>query len=317
MYTGESMSVVSADKLYLVSNHVRSYLGALKSKRVRSENYEWRYLEGGNPDKPTVLFIHGFLGSKALWRTMMHHMVSRYHVIAVDMPGLHIGMQTIDNRYDFPEMADCLHEFVSALNLSHFHLVGHSLGANISAVYAARYTSRIRSLAVLSLLTVVPDRGVGQLTRFSEFRQYLMCREVEGLEKLVAMLYYKPPSVPRIMLQYKLKEIEENRAFLLNVLNDMESSMLFLLKSLRYLPAHALVINGVDDVFFMKDSIDLLRQNVVGLKVRNLPECGHVPFLEKPRELSRIYLEYLDEVTSPSRIMQESAEKESLLMEVD
>lgn len=289
------MAVVSADKLYFVSNHMRSFLGTLKNRRVSSENYQWRYLEGGNPTNPKVLFVHGFMGSKALWRSIMQHMVEDYHVIAVDMPGLHTGLKTVDERYDFPEMAACLHEFVSALGVEAFHLLGHSLGANVCAVYAARYQKRIRSLAVISLLAIDQKNPMGHLTRFSEFKQHLMCRTTEGLRSLMSMLYFRPPNIPDAILKYKLKEIETHRGFYHNVLTDMESSMLFLLKSLQYLPSKTLVVNGVDDVFLTDASLSLVRQHVSDVRVRNLPECGHVPFLEKPRQLARLYMDYLNE----------------------
>ena len=272
-------------------------MGSLKSKRITSENYQWRYIEGGDKTKPTILFVHGFAGSKSLWRTMMQFLAKDFQVIAVDMPGLYSGLRTYDKRYDFPRLAACLHEFICAKNLNYFHLVGHSLGANVSAVYAARYQSRIASLALISLLAVGQKSQQGQLSRFAEFKQHLMCRDVHALKSLMEMLYYRPPSIPETLLEFKLKEIKQYRKFHHEVLGDMELSMKFLLKSLPYLPVNTLVVNGVDDVFLTDESLALVRQHVAGVRVRQLPECGHVPFLEKPRLLASTYLKHLNEVS--------------------
>lgn len=224
---------------------------------------------------------------------MMQCLVSDYHVVALDLPGLHSGLRTQDDRYDFPRLAACLNEFVCALELERFHLFGHSLGANVAAVFSARYQERVSSLALVSLLAVEQNSHCAHSSRFAEFRQLMQAEGLSSVESLLKMLYFRPPDIPRALLLYKMKELEAHRQFHRQVLDDMQLSMIFLLKSLQYLPENTLVVNGAEDVFLTDDSLALLRQHVANVHFKRIPNCGHLPFLEKPRELARVYQDYL------------------------
>lgn len=54
------MAVVSAENFFIASNHVRSYLGTLKIRRLSSENYDWKYLQGGRSSPSNSTFCSWF-----------------------------------------------------------------------------------------------------------------------------------------------------------------------------------------------------------------------------------------------------------------
>ncbi len=285
---------VNARNIYLFANHARSFLGAVKYRELHSENYHWQYLEAGDISKPTVLLVHGFGESKAVWRSLMLSLSRNYYVLAPDLPGLKSGIATQDGRYDFPRLAACLNEFVCALDLGRFHLLGHSLGANVAAVFAARYQQRMLSLVLMSLLAIDQHNPSSQIARFSDFQDLIRCERKNALQTLLQMLFYQPPAIPSAVLRYEERKMSSLRGFHQQVLADVRLNMLFLLQSLQYLPPQTMLIHGDDDVFQSDDNWSALRQSSRQLQFRSIPRCGHMPLLERPQELLQIYSNYLN-----------------------
>ncbi len=112
------------------------------------------YVEQGDPEKPTIVLIHGLTGQLQHFTYAMTDLLARdYHVIAVDRPGC--GYSTRDNARlaTLPEQARMIHEFLDAKGVSRATLVGHSLGGAVSLAMALDYPARVGALALLAPLT--------------------------------------------------------------------------------------------------------------------------------------------------------------------
>jgi pimeloyl-ACP methyl ester carboxylesterase len=312
---GKDMAVVSAGKLFYVSHYLRSFSGVVKTREIRSENYAWRYLCGGDPAKPAIVFLHGFTGSASEWRAMMHCLAPDYQVIALDLPGLCSGHTTQDSRYDILRLATCLNEFVCALELNRFHLIGHSFGAAVAAMYAARYTANLQSLALVSLVARDDSETLDQNARWAAMRDLLAHPSLGNMRRLATDFFADSDSIPRSILHYKLRKLEAHGKFHLQVWDDFLWSMPFLKIGLPFVPANTLLINGSEDVFQANVSnktsafSDKPYRQKSRMVVKQIPHCGHFPLLEAPAELTLLYSDYL---LSCGRLSEERLSEERL-----
>ena len=78
-------------------------MGSLKTHEVCINDQEWKYIEGGKGEE-TIVFIHGLMGSKMLWRSLMQYYMADYRVIALDMPGLFVEHGLKTKRHTFREL---------------------------------------------------------------------------------------------------------------------------------------------------------------------------------------------------------------------
>ena len=46
-----------------------------------------RHTVSGHPERPTVLFLHGFLGSSADWNDVVAALEKDFYCLVVDLPG--------------------------------------------------------------------------------------------------------------------------------------------------------------------------------------------------------------------------------------
>ena len=103
------------------------------------------YLDSGGTGVPTVL-LHALGRSAADWRPVFDRMPDRFRLVALDMRGH--GSSCRPGNYSFEAMRDDLEEFVDALAFHRFNLIGHSMGATTSILFAEQWPNRIRRLVL-------------------------------------------------------------------------------------------------------------------------------------------------------------------------
>ncbi|TMK80696.1 MAG: alpha/beta fold hydrolase, partial [Actinobacteria bacterium] len=56
-------------------------------RRVRSGDVELAVREAGDPDRPTVVLVHGYPDTSARWLPVFERLEPRYHVVSYDVRG--------------------------------------------------------------------------------------------------------------------------------------------------------------------------------------------------------------------------------------
>jgi pimeloyl-ACP methyl ester carboxylesterase len=106
-------------------------------------------LAAGPEDAPeTLLYLHGWGGSKELWWDTLTRLADTHRGVALDLPGtggtdLPPGLRTM------PDMARWVAETCVRLGLARVTLVGHSLGGNLAAQVALDFPALARRLALV------------------------------------------------------------------------------------------------------------------------------------------------------------------------
>jgi len=92
--------------------------------------------EGGNPDGPAILFVHGFCQAIPAWRRQFESALAReYRLVALDLRG-HGGSDKPESAYlDGRLWADDLHAVITELRLSRPVVVGWSYGGVVVSDY--------------------------------------------------------------------------------------------------------------------------------------------------------------------------------------
>lgn len=127
--------------------HPESRLEFLSIRGLRYAVRHW-----GDEGAPAVFFLHGWMDSSPTFQFLVASLREEWHVIAPDWRG-YGNSEWLDRPYWFPDYYGDL----DAL-LAHYspdcpaRLIGHSMGANIAAVYAAARPSRVARVAMLDFL---------------------------------------------------------------------------------------------------------------------------------------------------------------------
>lgn len=155
---------------------------------------------------PRVLCLHGWLDNAASFVPLAERL-DRLDLVALDLPGHgHSEHRHSTTRYHFIDYLFNIDAALDALDWNDCHLLGHSLGAAISAVYAAGAPERVRSIVLLDSLGPVSvsaegtaerlrrslvknRRGTSKVRRFESIEQMIEARRaVSGMSESAARL---------------------------------------------------------------------------------------------------------------------------------
>jgi pyruvate dehydrogenase E2 component (dihydrolipoamide acetyltransferase) len=136
-----------------------------------------RYLRRGEGEESAVL-IHGFGGDLNSWMFNHESLASSYSVYALDLPGHGSSSKQVGDG-TLEEFANVLAGFLDAVGVSKAHLVGHSMGGAVAAMFALSYPQRCLSLALIAGAGLGPEidgeyiRGFVSATRRNDLRPQL------------------------------------------------------------------------------------------------------------------------------------------------
>lgn len=163
---------------------------------IRSLGYHVRHW--GQPGAPKLFMMHGWMDMSASFQFMVDYLQRDWHVIAPDWRGFGLTDRPQADTYWHPDyLAD-----LDAL-LKHYapeeavNLLGHSMGANIVAMYAGVRPHRIARLINLEgfgLPTTKPQQAPGRYAKWlDELQSSPELRTYSALEGVVARLQKTNP----------------------------------------------------------------------------------------------------------------------------
>ena len=113
----------------------------------------------GCSNNPTLVFLHGFLGSSSDWNETIKQLKDDFHCVSIDLPGHGASVSTASSLKDgFNHCHQLIKGALDDLNVSSYTLVGYSLGGRIALDYArTQNDTRLVSLLLESSHTGLTD----------------------------------------------------------------------------------------------------------------------------------------------------------------
>ena len=273
-------------------------IAGLKSNNITIEGFNIKYLEGGQGD--VILLLHGFGANKDNWTRFSKHLTPHFRVIAPDLPGFGQSTRGATASYTISVQAGRIHAFAHALGLKAFHLGGNSMGGNIAGVYAARYPKN-----VISLCLIAPGGVVSAET--SEMFQHinagkpnpLIVERPERYEELLDFVFTKRPFIPGAIKNYLTEEAIKHRPLNIVIFQHIQkfkttSSLESLLNGFT---VPTLIIWGKKDRVLHFSGANILGSIMPKAQVEVIEGIGHLPMIERPKEMAEIYLHFLNTIS--------------------
>jgi len=114
----------------------------MKSSKV-AHFYEFH---NSRPDRPVLVFVHGWGGSGRYWRSTIEHFRSEYSCLVYDARGFGQTQTDQDRAFTLETYADDLDQLLTELGIEQIYLNAHSLGASTATLFVNRYPERVQKL---------------------------------------------------------------------------------------------------------------------------------------------------------------------------
>ncbi len=95
-------------------------------------------------NRPVILFLHGFLGDRTDFDTVIPHLQDTFCCLSLDLPGhgetvVHSATQDSVDTYAMPQIAAAIAQWLTDLNIPQSYLVGYSMGGRLALYLALHY----------------------------------------------------------------------------------------------------------------------------------------------------------------------------------
>ncbi|MDJ0688072.1 MAG: alpha/beta hydrolase [Xenococcaceae cyanobacterium MO_188.B32] len=114
---------------------------------LSQSEFELSYLEWHQGKEPLML-LHGLADSAWVWASLGDYLADSHHIIAPDLRG-HGESSKPETSYSSREIVADLEALMTSLNWKNAHILGHSWGAKIAAIWASNHPERFRSLILV------------------------------------------------------------------------------------------------------------------------------------------------------------------------
>ncbi len=232
--------------------------------------------------KPTLFFIHASGFSSIIWDNQLKGLGDRTNTIALDLPGhgrsLGVGYQTI------PEYTHAVMDFISRLNPPRPIPAGLSMGGAITLQLLLDYPKNflagilLCTGAKMKVTPVIFEPIEKNYPAFVEsFKQFAISPKTD-------------PAIIQPILDDNLKCLPSV------VYGDYQACDRFDVRErLPEIRARVLVVTGEDDLLTPPKFGEFLADKIKGAQRVHILAAGHLLPVEKPAELNRAIIEFLDQ----------------------
>jgi 3-oxoadipate enol-lactonase len=238
---------------------------------------------------PMVLCLHGLGGGTHFFGALGPALASSHCVVAVDLPGSALSPRA--SRFSFESCAG-ITIALARRHVAPVHLLGHSMGV-IIAIEAIRRSPGLAAslLAVGGLPEPLLSSRERILARATTARQQgLLGLGTDVVEaNFSACTRVEQPALTGLLAALFERQDADAYAETAEALARWHAPALPALDSVR-----CFVLTGAEDRYAPPEAADSFARSLpVGTRLEVMPDCGHLPMLERPREFARHVEQFL------------------------
>lgn len=266
----------------------------MSAKTVSIDGRRMAYLEGGRPMAVPVLLVHGSSGDKDNWNRVARHLTGQHRVIAIDLPGFGDSERLPHLGDGLQDQVDALGAIIAALGLDHVHLGGNSLGARVTATYAAQNPQQVLSLWLPGpggVLSAAPSDLLRHLQHGGD--NPLFIRDVDAFEDYLHWLMVRPPAIPSPLRRALAERAAARADFHRRIFNALATETRSLEQVMSGSPVPTRIVWGERDRIWHVSGAAILVDHLARASLLLLPDIGHLPMIEAPEPVAADYLTFL------------------------
>ncbi len=275
-------------------------LSALRAGTVSVGGFEMPFLAAGKGE--ALVLIHGFGGDKDNFTRVARHLGAHFHVVIPDLPGFGDASRDPAASYDIASQVTRVRAFVDALGLGRIHLGGNSMGGFIAAQYAATYPDDVRSLWLVDAAGFEGAFETDVIRRYATTGEtVLLVRSRQGFDELMSKVMHRHAWVPPAVLHALADRGIRDRPLHDRIFQEIGAGSPTLEPIAAAIRAPTLIVWGRNDQILNPGVAAHMQASIAGSEVMLLAETGHLPMVERPRQVAAAYLEFIARRAGPGR----------------
>ncbi|KAL1454913.1 hypothetical protein WDU94_009042 [Cyamophila willieti] len=277
---------------------------------VKLKGVKFHYVDTGDKQKPVILFLHGFPDFWISWSSQVPALMEYFRVICLDLKGFGDSDKPLSrSNYKVKILLQELHNFITTLNISSCHIVGHDIGALLGWYLVSLYPQHVNKFVAISCphpnlyWTQQLSKNCLFNTRWIQFSQLPHLPEQHALDfNIVNKCYqhlssndkYKNAYLEAYKYTFSRKEdwtgpLNYFRNLPFNRLKNASSTG----KEINKVKVPTLLLTGSTDSCVSLESIVRSTDFVEQFTLKIVDKSSHYPHQQQPDQVNRLLLNFL------------------------
>jgi len=240
------------------------------------------YLEAGQENPETIVFVHGFSGNALDWLGQYDYFSARYHVLILDEPGHGKSERRAGLAYSNELNGKTVIGLLDHVGVKKAHLVGNSLGGQVSAWVAIHYPDRVGKLILVDAAGAHDFTwAAGIAPLFNPFTIKLI-----GYTRGASIPADGPQNIARGDFRASLQGANEEWRYLLTLSKAFREALRPVKPDLPKIQAPTLIMWGDDDPILTVKDVDIFASLIPNTTRYLVHEGNHSPQITKPAEFN-------------------------------
>jgi pimeloyl-ACP methyl ester carboxylesterase len=242
-----------------------------------------------DPDRATLIFIHGAGGSGHFWRAQVEGLCQRLNTIALDLPGH--GRSEGDGHESIEAYAAAVAGFIQTTAIPEPIPCGFSMGGAICLQILLDYPQQAGAGILINSGATMK---VGQ-TIFDRIEN-----DYDGFVEFIGSLAAFPDTDPNVLRLFKA-DLHHTQTGI--TMGDFHACNNFDIRDrLALIGVPVLIVTADDDKLTPAHYGDVLEKGIQHTSRKHILEAGHIVPLEKPDEINRVILQFLEQAKLSDQI---------------
>lgn len=238
-----------------------------------------------DPDKYSLVFIHGAGGSGAFWQPQIDALADKANTVALDLPGH--GRSDSPGKDKIENYAQVVNAFVDELKIPKPIPCGVSMGGAIAQQLLMDFAQRYAAAILM---------GTGARMGVAPVIFETIENDFSAFVDMIGTFAVSQKTDPALLQPFK-EEFARGKPEI--VLGDFQACDRFDSRSgLSSIKVPVLIITSEDDKLTPAKYGEFLEKNIQKGKRVHLMDAGHIVSVERPDEVNTVILEFLDTLGS-------------------
>jgi pimeloyl-ACP methyl ester carboxylesterase len=276
-------------------------------------------LQTGLQHKESILLVHG-LGQLGMqdWYSVIPFLSSKYHVIAVDLPGFGYSEKP-EGRYSPTRYAEVIKAVSQKFSKGRFTLVGHSMGGAVSLRFASMYPETLEKLILVDVAGILHQTAFVKSTVQLNFDEN---QSQDKLKTLVSQVNDFGGSLVELISANSVSETIQESDFAWSLIKGSPNTnaAVSLIEenfslALPKISVETFIIWGAEDNIAPLRTATVLEQHIQRATLSIIDGAGHVPMKSHNELFLKLLKESLDGTVTKKQPVESLINKGDLICE--
>ena len=236
-----------------------------------------------DPESTTLVFIHGAGGSRLFWKSQVEELRQHANTLAIDLPGH--GISQGEGKDKIEDYAQVVIKFIRAIDAPNPIPCGLSMGGAITQQILIDHYNQIKAGILIS---------TGAKLKVASVIFETIENDYHGFVEMIGKIAASEKTDPNLLLSFK-EETANCKSEI--TYGDFQACNRFdVTQLLGSIKMPTLVLTAEDDQLTPPKYGVFLEQNIQQAVREHILDAGHVVPIEKPAEVNKAIIEFLDKI---------------------